>query len=75
MALLEDLDVLVLDGLRLRPHPTHLTFADAATVAGRIGARQTYLVHMTHDIGHAEAEAMLPDDVRLGFDGLTVRLP
>jgi phosphoribosyl 1,2-cyclic phosphate phosphodiesterase len=75
MALLQDLDVLILDGLRSRPHPTHLSFSDAATLAGRIGARQTYLVHMTHDMGHAEAEAMLPDDVRLAFDGLTLRIP
>jgi phosphoribosyl 1,2-cyclic phosphate phosphodiesterase len=74
MGLLEDLDVLVLDGLRHRPHPTHLTVSDAVTLAGRIGAQQTYLVHMTHDLGHAETEAMLPFDVRLGYDGLVVEV-
>jgi phosphoribosyl 1,2-cyclic phosphate phosphodiesterase len=68
---LRDLDVLVLDGLRYTKHPTHLTIDEAVETAKRIGARMTYLTHMNHDVMHAEAEARLPDNVRLGYDNLT----
>ncbi len=71
-ALLEDVDVLVLDGLRPTAHPTHLSFAEAAEVAARIGARETWLVHMTHDVLHANADTALPEGVRLGYDGLQI---
>ena len=67
---LEGLDTLVLDGLRYKPHSTHLTIDEAVALAGRIGARQTYLTHMNHDILHAELEQRLPPSVRLAYDGL-----
>ena len=70
--LLDGVDVLILDGLRPTPHPTHLSFEEAAGVAARIGARQTWLVHMTHDVLHAEADAALPEGIRLGYDGLRI---
>lgn len=69
-ALLKDLDVLVLDALRHEPHPTHFTIEDAVETAQRIGARQTYLIHMTHSILHTEENARLPDGIALGYDGL-----
>jgi phosphoribosyl 1,2-cyclic phosphate phosphodiesterase len=72
---LQDLDVLVLDALRPRPHPTHFSFEEAVSTARRIGARRTYFVHMTHEVRHAEADARLPDDIQLGYDGLTVEVP
>ncbi|MEM1041826.1 MAG: MBL fold metallo-hydrolase [Bacteroidota bacterium] len=65
------LDVLVLDGLRREPHPTHFTFDEAVAAARRIGARQTYFIHMTHGALHAEIDAELPDGIALGYDGLT----
>ncbi len=70
-ALLDDLDVLVLDALRHEPHPTHFSIDEALTVAQRINARQTYLTHMTHTILHAEQDACLPDGIALGYDGLS----
>jgi phosphoribosyl 1,2-cyclic phosphate phosphodiesterase len=72
---LEGIDVLVLDALRPDPHPTHFSFDEAVEVARRIGARQTYFVHMTHNVRHAEANARLPDDIQLAYDGLTFDVP
>ena len=69
---LEDLDVLVLDALRHEPHPTHFSFDEAIAAAERIGARETYFVHMTHSILHAEEDARLPGNVHLAYDGLTL---
>ncbi len=67
---LRDLDVLVLDALRERPHPTHLSIDEAIQAARRIGARQTYFIHMTHEVLHAEVEARLPEGINLAYDGL-----
>ena len=72
VAALRGVRVLVLDGLRPESHPTHLSFGEAAAVAGRIGAAETRLVHMTHAVTHAEGDALLPPGVRLGYDGLTL---
>ncbi len=65
------LDVLVLDGLRPEAHPTHFSFAEAVAAAERVGARQTYFIHMTHSALHAEADAGFPDGIALGYDGLS----
>ncbi len=72
---LQGIDVLVLDALRSEPHPTHFSFEEAVAAARRIGARTTYFVHMTHAVPHAEAEAALPDDIHLAYDGLTLEVP
>ena len=69
---LQDLDVLVLDALRDRPHPTHFTLAEAVAAARRIGARRTLFTHMCHDLPHEPTNARLPDDMRLAYDGLVV---
>ena len=72
--LLADLDVLVLDGLRKRPHPTHFNLEQAVEAAGRIGARQTYFTHVAHELGHAETNANLPPNMALAYDGQVVEL-
>lgn len=72
--LLEDLDVLALDCLRPRPHSTHLHYERAVEYARRIGARRTFMIHMTHDFDHDELEAMLPEGMRAAYDGLTVEI-
>ena len=71
MALLEGLDVLILDALRHTPHPKHMTISDSVSTAERIGAKQTYFIHMAHSVQHAVEEAKLPDGMALAFDGLT----
>lgn len=72
LALLEDLDVLVLDALRHRPHPTHFSVSEAIDAAARIGARQTYFTHICHDLPHAATCAALPAGVTLAYDGLSL---
>ncbi|MEI8292712.1 MAG: MBL fold metallo-hydrolase [bacterium] len=67
-------DVLVIGALRHHSHQTHLTVQGALDAARRIGARQTYFIHMCHDLAHAETEAALPPDVRLAYDGLRLTL-
>lgn len=69
--LLGDLDVLILDALRHRPHPTHFTVAEALQVVERVRPRQTYLTHVCHDLPHQATNASLPRGVELAHDGLT----
>jgi phosphoribosyl 1,2-cyclic phosphate phosphodiesterase len=67
-------DAVVLDGLRAQPHPTHMSIPEALEVAREIAAKQTWLTHLTHLNDHAATEAEMPAGVRLGYDGLRLRL-
>ncbi|MGE0480152.1 MAG: MBL fold metallo-hydrolase [Phycisphaerae bacterium] len=71
-ALLRGLDVLVLDALRRRPHPTHFNVDQALEATERIGAARTYFTHIAHELGHAETNAQLPAGVELAYDGLVL---
>ena len=70
--LLTDLDVLVLDALREKPHPTHFCLEQAISEAERIGAKKTYLVHMSHEIDHEFHGHYLPDNIYCAYDGLSI---
>lgn len=67
-----DVEILVLDALRFRAHPTHMNFEQALEAAGAMRARRTFFTHMCHDVSHAETDPSLPDGVALAFDGLRV---
>jgi phosphoribosyl 1,2-cyclic phosphate phosphodiesterase len=69
---LRGLDVLFLDALRYKPHPTHSTVARSLQVVERVAPRRTFFTHICHDLGHARAESMLPPHVRLAYDGLEI---
>jgi phosphoribosyl 1,2-cyclic phosphate phosphodiesterase len=71
---LRGLDVLVLNALWWRPHPTHLSISEAVETAQALGARRTYLTHLTHETGHADLEARLPPGILPAYDGLTVEV-
>ena len=69
---LQGLDVLVLDCLRFRQHPTHLTLDGALAYIEQLKPRRAYLTHMAHDVLHARDSARLPDGVEFAYDGLEV---
>jgi phosphoribosyl 1,2-cyclic phosphate phosphodiesterase len=74
MAKLRGLDVLFLDALRYRPHPTHTTVSDALRLVEELQPRRVFFTHMCHDLGHEKAEAQLPAHVRLAYDGLEIEI-
>jgi len=69
-ALLQGLEVLLIDCLRETAHPTHLNLADSLTQITRIGAKQSVLIHMTHELEYEALSAQLPASVQVGYDGL-----
>jgi len=74
LAELQGLDVLVLDALRHRPHPSHFSLDEAVAMAYRIGAGQTYFTHIAHELAHAATCATLPGGMALAHDGLVIDL-
>jgi len=73
-AQLGGLDVLVLNGLLSRPHPLHLSIPEAVAAAQTIGARRTFLTHLTHETPHAELAARLPAGIAPAHDGLAIEV-
>jgi phosphoribosyl 1,2-cyclic phosphate phosphodiesterase len=71
---LEDLDVLFLDAVRRKPHPNHFHLDLAIETAKEIGARKTYLTHLSHDYDHDVTNMELPNGIELAWDGLSVQL-
>ncbi|NDH06802.1 MBL fold metallo-hydrolase [bacterium] len=71
MKLLQNLDILVLDALRDKPHPAHFNLKQALEIVEILKPKQTYFTHLCHDLDHDEVEAMLPKGVNLAYDGLT----
>ena len=72
--LLEGVEVVVLDALRHRPHPTHFSLDEAVAASRRIAARQTYFTHMCHDLPHVATNAQLPENMALAYDGLQLTI-
>jgi phosphoribosyl 1,2-cyclic phosphate phosphodiesterase len=64
------LDILFLDALRRRPHPTHSTLEDSLKLVERLKPKRAFFTHMSHDLPHEETNQSLPDHVRLSHDGL-----
>src|SRR5215470_2585699 len=69
-ALLLGLDVLFLDGLRHKPHPTHSTVENSIRIADRLKAKRVFFTHICHDLPHEATNATLPPNVRLSYDGM-----
>jgi phosphoribosyl 1,2-cyclic phosphate phosphodiesterase len=70
---LEGTDTLVLNALQREKHISHFNLEEAIAMSKRIGARQTYLVHISHKMGlHQQVEKELPPGVALAYDGLSI---
>ncbi len=74
LPLIRGVDIMILDALRYRPHPTHMNIAASLSLLNQIGARRAYLTHLCHDIDHASLSSQLPADVLVSYDGLKVAL-
>lgn len=75
LEILRGVDILFLDGLRFTPeHRTHFTIPQAMEMARRIGARETYFIHLTHSVSYAKHSRDLPPNMHLAYDGLQVTL-
>jgi phosphoribosyl 1,2-cyclic phosphate phosphodiesterase len=72
MDLLRDAEVLVLNALRERSHPTHLNLDEALEVIDEVRPKRAYLVHLAHDLSHETASANLPEHISVAWDGLTI---
>jgi phosphoribosyl 1,2-cyclic phosphate phosphodiesterase len=75
LPLLQGLEVLILDALRPKPHPTHLSIEQALGVVEQLKPRRAYFTHIAHELAHAETSALLPPHVRLAYDGLRITSP
>jgi phosphoribosyl 1,2-cyclic phosphate phosphodiesterase len=72
--LLRGVRTVVLDALRDRPHPTHLSVNQALAIVDRLAPERAYFTHMCHDLPHAATCARLPAGVELAYDGLTFEI-
>jgi len=71
---LGDLDILFLDALRHRPHPTHTTVENAVRLVEELKPKRAFFTHMCHDLSHERTEAALPPHIRLAYDGLELEV-
>lgn len=73
---LQGLDIMILDALRYKPHKTHLTVADSIALLKRIAARQSYLIHMSHELDHdtTEKELAVTPSIHISYDGLVLKV-
>ena len=73
--LLKNLEILVLNALRPNKHISHLSLDEAIDLANKIGARETYFTHMSHDMGlHEQVNQKLPNHIQLAYDGLKLTI-
>jgi phosphoribosyl 1,2-cyclic phosphate phosphodiesterase len=74
MEMLHGLDVLFLDALRHKPHPTHSTVQQSIETASALQPRRTFFTHISHDLQHVKTELALPPNIFLAFDGLEIEV-
>ena len=67
---LQNLDILFLDALRHKPHPTHSTVENSLRIVERVKPRRAFFTHICHDLPHEATNASLPEHVQLSYDGM-----
>jgi phosphoribosyl 1,2-cyclic phosphate phosphodiesterase len=68
--LLAGLDILIIDALRHKPHPTHLSLTQALAMVERLKPRRAFFTHIAHELGHQATNSILPSHVQMAYDGL-----
>src|SRR5262245_44132181 len=71
---LRQLDLLIIDALRYKPHPTHLHVEQTLKYIAEVKPRRALLTHIGHDIKYIESSRRLPENVEIAYDGLRVEL-
>ena len=74
LRLLEKMDAMILDGLRPRPHPTHFSISECVNTLQQIGAKRSFITHLTHNSEHHDLQARLGEAVTVPWDGLEITL-
>ena len=72
LPLLTGVDIVIIDALRIKPHPSHSNVEQSIAWVNKLGAKRAWFTHMSHDILHAEVDASLPPHIRLAYDGLRI---
>jgi len=71
--LLQNLDILILDALRLTPHPSHSHLEKSVAIVEQLRPQRAFFTHMGHDLDHATTNATLPRHIQLAYDGLQLQ--
>jgi phosphoribosyl 1,2-cyclic phosphate phosphodiesterase len=67
--------IVVLNALRREEHISHFTFDQAVELAKQLSPGKAYFTHISHQLGlHEEVEKELPDEIRLAYDGLSLKI-
>ncbi len=74
LALCRGADLAAIDALRIRPHPTHMNFDEAVAALREIRAKRSLVIHLCHEVSHAQAESILPEGLAAAHDGLRIEL-
>lgn len=74
LALLDNLDVLVLGVIRHQPHNTHFCVSEGLEVVKTLRPRATYFTHIAHNLDHQSTNSSLPSNIQLAYDGLKITL-
>ncbi len=74
LSVLTNLDVLVINALRHKPHPTHFNLEGALAAIERIAPRRAYLTHISHELDHDTLARELPHSVQPAYDGLSIEV-
>lgn len=74
MELAKNADAVVLDGLRPRPHPTHMSIFEAMETANSLGAKRAYFTHTTWEIDYETWSKKIPQNAQIAYDGLKIEI-
>ena len=71
---LENLDVLIIDALMEKKHPSHLSFGEACEIGKKCGAKRVYFTHISHTMKHVDIERKYNGIAKPSYDTMTVEV-